>query len=292
MKYFYDTEFLEGAQKRRIDNLELPKMFNTKNTIDLISIGIVSEDGREYYAISKDFNLKEAWYRYDLKVEEAYGDMRNRFPNVIAKKVYWIRENVLKPIFEDLVNRWAQEEEKVNQLGATSGYNPPIKFSYKNMKKLVRKYGKTNKQISKEIYDFVNPDLGYHVTGYNNSELKEGGRLHEHFEKHNVGSDGIHYYAQPKFYSYYGAYDHVAFCWLFGKMIDLPMGFPMYSIDLKQELDNKYMYQENKYENLTRKQVWNQDVKQLEGYPKQTNEHNALADAQWNKKLYEFLKEL
>lgn len=276
MKYFYDTEFLEGTQKRRIGKLTLPKCFNTKNTVDLISIGIVSEDGRENYAVSKEFNLKEAWNRYDFKTE----------------KVYWIRENVLKPIFEDLVSRWAKEEEKAFQLRTTSGYNPPIKFSYKNMKKLVGKYGKTNKQISKELYDFVNPDLGFHVTAYNHSELKEGGKLYEHFEKHNVTSNGERYFAQPELYTYYGAYDHVALCWLFGKMIDLPEGFPMYSIDLKQELDNKYMCQENKYKHLTRKQAWSQDVKKLKGYPKQTNEHNALADARWNKELYEFLNKI
>ena len=52
MKYFLDTEFLEGTQKKWFGQ--------TKPTIDLISIGIVCEDGREYYAISKDFNLKEA----------------------------------------------------------------------------------------------------------------------------------------------------------------------------------------------------------------------------------------
>ena len=56
MKYFLDTEFLEGTQQRRLCSIELPKLFDTKNTIDLISIGIVAEDGREYYAISKDFN--------------------------------------------------------------------------------------------------------------------------------------------------------------------------------------------------------------------------------------------
>lgn len=39
MKYFYDTEFLEDGK-----------------TIDFISIGIVAEDGREYYAVSEDFN--------------------------------------------------------------------------------------------------------------------------------------------------------------------------------------------------------------------------------------------
>ena len=38
-------------------------------------------------------------------------------------------------------------------------------------------------------------------------------------------------------YGYYSAYDHVVFSWLFGKMIDLPEGFPMYTIDLKQTLD-------------------------------------------------------
>ncbi len=27
-------------------------------------------------------------------------------------------------------------------------------------------------------------------------------------------------------------------------------------------------------------------------YPKQTNEHNTLADAKWNKKLYKFLNQL
>ena len=55
MKYFYDTEFLEGTQKKRWWNIG-----KQKPTIDLISIGVVCEDGREYYAISKDFNLKEA----------------------------------------------------------------------------------------------------------------------------------------------------------------------------------------------------------------------------------------
>ena len=78
MKYFLDKEFIEGTQK---------SIFNTKPTIDLISIGIVAEDGREYYSISKDFNLKEAWNRYDCNI------------NIITKKeglrTYWIRDNVL-----------------------------------------------------------------------------------------------------------------------------------------------------------------------------------------------------
>lgn len=40
MRYFYDTEFLEDGK-----------------TIDLISIGIVAEDGREYYAVNDDMDL-------------------------------------------------------------------------------------------------------------------------------------------------------------------------------------------------------------------------------------------
>lgn len=43
MRYFYDTEFIEDG-----------------HTIDLISIGVVAEDGRSYYAISKAFNPKKA----------------------------------------------------------------------------------------------------------------------------------------------------------------------------------------------------------------------------------------
>ena len=50
------------------------------------------------------------------------------------------------------------------------------------------------------------------------------------------------------FYAYYADYDWVVFCWVFGKMIDLPEGFPMYCRDLKQMIDEKYMFQINKYD--------------------------------------------
>jgi hypothetical protein len=43
MKYFFDTEFIEDGK-----------------TIDLISIGIVAEDGREYYAICNEFDPMKA----------------------------------------------------------------------------------------------------------------------------------------------------------------------------------------------------------------------------------------
>ena len=48
MRYFYDTEFIENG-----------------STIDLVSIGIVAEDGREYYAVSTDADHTKAnkWVR-------------------------------------------------------------------------------------------------------------------------------------------------------------------------------------------------------------------------------------
>jgi hypothetical protein len=41
-----------------------------------------------------------------------------------------------------------------------------------------------------------------------------------------------------QFYGYYSSYDWVAFCWLFGKMLDLPKTWRDIA-DLKQQLDNK-----------------------------------------------------
>lgn len=48
MRYFYDTEFIEDG-----------------HTIELISIGVVAEDGREYYAVSTEFDPERAgsWVR-------------------------------------------------------------------------------------------------------------------------------------------------------------------------------------------------------------------------------------
>jgi len=80
----------------------------------------------------------------------------------------------------------------------------------------------------------------------------------------------------PKFYAYYADYDWAVFCQLFGSMINLPKGFPMYCIDLKQELDM-----------LNRP-----DLETYPSYPKQENEHNALDDARWNKKLHKFILDL
>lgn len=274
MKYFLDTEFLEGTQKKTF--LGIP-VGNTKPTIDLISIGIVAEDGREYYSISKDFNFREAWNRYDLVIEQVYGDMRNHFPEGRKKKVYWIRENVLHPIFLELL----EKDDPMQSHGLWSERNTRIGF--KEFKRLLKKHGKTNKQIASEVINFINPDLGFPISAYNNSDLREGKPLAKHFDDHNVSDFDGYFYARPELYTYYGAYDHVVFCWLFGKMMNLPKGFPMYSKDLKQILDEK-----NSSFKINQNIL--HDLKSHPDYPQQENEHNALADAKWNKKLYDFLK--
>ena len=48
MRYFYDCEFIEDGR-----------------TIDLVSIGVVGEDGREFYAVSTEFDASRAidWVR-------------------------------------------------------------------------------------------------------------------------------------------------------------------------------------------------------------------------------------
>jgi hypothetical protein len=253
MKYVIDTEFVEGTQK---------KLFGiTKPTIDLISIGIVAEDGREYYAISTDFNLKEAWNRFQLKKSDYHPNGLEPCPMV---KVYWLRDNVLKPIFRE----WYAIHNNID---------PTVfdhMFTYKEFKRLLGRYGKTNKQIAEEVKIFIanRGDNKTHKDVLENEYLRD----------------------KPIFYGYYSDYDWVVFCWLFGRMIDLPKGFPMYCIDLKQEYDKanyEFLHGEpNSYGD--RDNAPKNELKLLNDYPKQINEHNALSDARWNKQLYEFLNTL
>ena len=151
MRYFFDTEFIEDGK-----------------TIDLISIGIVAEDGREYYAENAGCDLEKA------------SD--------------WVKSSVI----------------------------PHLKGG-KSLKDLA--------QIREEVLLFVGQD-------------------------------------KPKFWAYYGAYDWVALCQLFGKMIDLPKGWPYYCRDIKQLCDS----------------LGNPRLPELG-----KDEHNALADARWGRDAYDFL---
>jgi hypothetical protein len=245
-KYFLDTEFIEGFHK--------PLLKKKRHFIDLISIGIVAEDGRKYYAVSKDFDLDYVWYNKDT----------------------WLKENVLKPIWEDFV---AHERY-------CKTYHPSlIQWSYKGMKNLLKWHGYTSKQIAEDVKQFVyNPFLD---------------------SKPVIFSDNWH----PKdveFYGYFADYDWVVFCSLFGRMIDLPKGFPFYCRDLKQMLDGKVENYSNedarksKVSSIYTVEIYNMPAskrldwikKYVPAYPHQDNEHNALDDALWNKRLYNFINEL
>jgi len=154
MKYWYDTEFIEDGK-----------------TIDLISIGIVAEDGREYYAINIGCDFSHA----------------NQ----------WVRDNVIA------------------HLG-------PLGNKFKD-------------NIRDDVLAFCDREK----------------------------------YGKPEFWGYYSAYDHVALCQLFGTMMELPKGWPMYTRDIKQlcdSLGNPKLPEQGK------------------------GEHHALADARWNRQAWEFLQ--
>jgi hypothetical protein len=150
-RIWLDTEFIENGV-----------------TIDLISIGLVREDGAKYYAESEECNL--------------------------SKASDWVRDNVLP----HLTNA-----------------------------------GKPRAVIAREIADFV---------GH-----------------------------KPEIWGYYCDYDWVASCQLYGTMMDLPKGFPMFCLDIKQlcvSLGDPRLPEQGK------------------------GEHNALADARWNRAAWEFLMSL
>jgi len=170
MKYFLDTEFIEDGK-----------------TIDLISIGIVAEDGRELYAENLDADLSKA------------GD--------------WVKTNVVsslwsKQVDKSIFNMWSRD-------GGAGGLL-------------------THKAIASEVSMFCNPES----------------------------------YGKPKIWAYYADYDWIAFCQLFGTMMDLPVGFPMYCRDVKQ---------------------WCDDLGNPQLPPQRNGVHHALEDARWTKKAWEFL---
>lgn len=262
-KYYLDCEFIEGKQDKKFLGI---KYGETPFTIDLISIGIVSEDccdfkekgaghineklgkyccdkhklpfQNEYYAISKDFNLEEAWNRHDLQLPEEMGDE--------PIKVYWLRENVLKQIWMDLF----EQHGKYTKFDASYAWDE-MKDSekYVYLKMLLLKYGKTNKQIAEEIKEFINQKVNEIETGYKQESIE--------------------------FYGWYSATDWVLFYSLYGSLMNRPKGFPMRCNDLKQIAD----------------EIWEKTGKNTK-FESPKNEHNALSDAKWNKELHKFLTNL
>lgn len=251
MKYYMDCEFHEYHKQVKVAGIKVGKPIPT---IDLISIGIVSEtiEGcksekysgrsyREYYAICKDFNLKDAWGNN------------------------WLRENVLKPIMVDLVNEFGRDKFNKTLSEENRKVIENRGVTYKFFKKLINKYGKTKKEIAEDIINFV----GYQ----SNSKFSD-----IEFYAYYADYDWVVfcqlwsslYPVKPKLFETGMSYMN-------------PKGFPYYCKDLQQILEDisfTDMYYSN--DNLT----------EHSDYPKQDNEHNALDDAKWNKQLHEFLNNI
>jgi len=130
----YDTEFIEDGR-----------------TIDLISIGMVAGEGREYYAVNSEMPVKR----------------------IFAHK--WLMDNVVP----SLPVKDAHSEQLIRV-------------------DVTRTEVKPHQVIANEVRDFILavPD--------------------------------------PQLWADYAAYDHVVLCQLWGTMIRLPAGIPMWTHDLRQ----------------------------------------------------------
>jgi hypothetical protein len=171
VKYFLDTEFIEDGK-----------------TIDLLSIAIVCEDGRELYCENADADLSKA------------ND--------------WVRENVIPHL-------WFRQKDKapMNAWSRDGGRGGLM----------------SRDEIRREVRIFCHP------------------------ESHST----------PEFWADYGAYDWVALCQLFGPMIDIPEGWPMFCRDIQQVAAER----------------GNPALPETEG-----TEHLALADARNCRARWEFLE--
>lgn len=171
MRYFLDFEFIEDGR-----------------TIDPLSLGVVCEDGREFYAENADADLSRA----------------NEWVNTNVLPHLWHRQTDKRD-----ANLWSRD-------GGSGGFW-------------------TLDLIASEVRRFVS-----------------------------AGDD------RPEFWGYYADYDWVALCQLYGRMVDLPEGWPMFCMDLKQLAVF----------------LGNPELPKQDG-----TEHHALADARWNRDTFDWLAE-
>jgi len=92
------------------------------------------------------------------------------------------------------------------------------------------------------------------------------------FRERHIIAEQVHQFltgpGEPvELWAWYGAYDHVALCQLYGTMNDHPNGIPMWTNDLQQEAHRLGV-----------------DPEQI--LPPAKDQHNALADAEWNWRLH------
>lgn len=186
--YDYDLEFDEDG-----------------DTIELISIAIVADDGRELYAINWDADLDR------------------------VRDNAWLMANVVPTLPLTLgPDRWGTE-----------------RLAWDFDKPDADKVLSPKRTIASAVEDFL-LDV----------EHRDRTGMLPHVE----------------LWADYGAYDHVALAQLWGRMIDLPEGIPMFTHDIQQEASRLGI-------------AWDALPKQESGM------HNALADARHNQVVRRWLAE-
>lgn len=188
MRIYYDTEFLEDG-----------------STIELISIGMVREDGAEYYAVASD----APWDR--------------------IKGNDWLVRNVVPHL--------------------------PIE----GRKSLESYLAVGRNTYPKPLLSYLGPDL-------------KDSRVKPRQVIANEVRDFILAAPAPQLWAWYAATDFVALYQLFGRLVDVPEGFPMRANDLKQECER----------------LGNPDLPPMPG----VREHDALSDAREVRFRHEWLTNL
>lgn len=133
MKYYIDTEFHEYVI------LNYPTyLYNGSGgikAVELISIGIVSETGARYYAVSKDFNVRKAWDNQ------------------------WLRVNVLMPILYGFHKAYDTKTHIDNGWTDYGTWYLECKnlMTLQSAIMLINRYGLTREQIAKDIENICQP---------------------------------------------------------------------------------------------------------------------------------------
>ncbi|WP_210414788.1 3'-5' exoribonuclease domain-containing protein [Microlunatus elymi] len=87
--------------------------------------------------------------------------------------------------------------------------------------------------------------------------------------RHEIAADLVAFAgANPEWWAYYADYDWVALCQLFGPMVDLPSGWPMFCRDLEQLAVDLGI--------------------DIESSVPPSGQHHALADAEWTRAAWDF----
>lgn len=120
------------------------------------------------------------------------------------------------------------------------------------------------------VIDNVRPHLKYDFIDRHRFFLQIEDNISMAAPKYDIGQKLLDWIGpDPEFWAYFADYDWVAFCWLFGSMIDLPADYPKFCRDVKQFAVDNGVYQLPVQE---------------------STEHCALDDARWTQEAYEYVR--